>query len=302
MSGSRQLSDVLRSWQSCEEICGDLNHKLTQPRDAHLAQHADHLEHGEAALARTIENQIIPRLMLAHRLSASRNPDFANRGVSDADVSELARLVLQHDTSVSLTYLQTLLEQGASIDAVFLELLAPTARRLGEMWNADLCDFTDVTIGLSRLQQLCHELSPDFETEEVKSFDDHRILLATVPGEQHTLGIMLVEEYFRRAGWECCSISPQSVKELVKVVKRQHFDVVGFSVSYGILLEGVASAIQAVRKASLNKSVAIMVGGPIFLEHPEYAARVGADGTAEDGRQAVIQLRSLLGGKAKTIR
>jgi methanogenic corrinoid protein MtbC1 len=37
-----------------------------------------------------------------------------------------------------------------------------------------------------------------------------------------------------------------------------------------------------------------MVGGPLFIEHPELVAGVGADATAADGLQAVAQAQSLL--------
>jgi methanogenic corrinoid protein MtbC1 len=37
-----------------------------------------------------------------------------------------------------------------------------------------------------------------------------------------------------------------------------------------------------------------MVGGKVFLEHPELAALVGADATAYDARQACAQAESLL--------
>jgi methanogenic corrinoid protein MtbC1 len=37
-----------------------------------------------------------------------------------------------------------------------------------------------------------------------------------------------------------------------------------------------------------------MVGGPVFLAHPELVAMVGADATAADGRQAVQQAQRLL--------
>ncbi len=282
MSGSRLLIDVISSWHSCEDASGDVRRGEVSKDDE--------------LLARTIENQIIPRLMLSHRISSPRMGESRGRKIDEADVNELARLVVEHDEGVAFSYVQTLIEQGATVDSVFMELLAQTARRLGEWWSSDQCDFTDVTIGLSRLQQICHQLSPSFESGESPASEDYRILLSTVPGEQHTLGLMLVEECFRRSGWECCSIAPNSVSELVKTVKRQRFDVIGISVSCGVLLEGVASAIQAVRKASINGSATILVGGSIFLEHPEYAARVGADGTAQDGRQAIIQLRTLLRG------
>ena len=51
------------------------------------------------------------------------------------------------------------------LELLFLRLLAPAARRLGELWEGDLCTFTDVTIGLSHLQQVLRELSPVFEEE-----------------------------------------------------------------------------------------------------------------------------------------
>jgi MerR family transcriptional regulator, light-induced transcriptional regulator len=47
-------------------------------------------------------------------------------------------------------------------------------------------------------------------------------------------------------------------------------------------------AIHAVRLESRNKNIAVMVGGPIFVSHPEYVDLVGADMTAADGRDAVV--------------
>jgi len=106
---------------------------------------------------------------------------------------------------------------------------------------------------------------------------------------------MLIEEYFRRAGWDCSSGAPKDVRDMARRVRAQHFDVVGISVAWGALLDGISSTIQSIRKASLNKSIVVLVGGNIFLENPELVSRVGADGTAISGRHAVLQLRSLLG-------
>jgi methanogenic corrinoid protein MtbC1 len=37
-----------------------------------------------------------------------------------------------------------------------------------------------------------------------------------------------------------------------------------------------------------------MVGGPLVLDHPEVVARVGADATATDARDAAVQAEKLL--------
>jgi methanogenic corrinoid protein MtbC1 len=292
MPGSRQLIEAFGEWQSCEG----------EPSSETAASSAPAVqEFNRAMLGRTIESEVIPRLMMVHRTSTTREDPPSLLHVNNEDIAELARIVIEHETSVASAYVDALRNQGVPIDAIFMELLAPTARLLGEMWKADQCCFTDVTIGMARVQQIVHELSPEFERENAQAFDGRRILLVTVPGEQHTLGLMIVEEHFRRFGWDCSSSAPKDIRDITRLVRAQHFDVVGLSVSCGALMDTVPSSIQAIRKSSINKSVVVLVGGSIFLENPELASRVGADGTAEDGRHAILQLRSMLTTKLNTL-
>jgi hypothetical protein len=62
-------------------------------------------------------------------------------------VVQFTELVLTHHEP-ALAILRSLAERGATAHELCLDLLAPAARRLGEMWNTDCCDFTDVTIAL----------------------------------------------------------------------------------------------------------------------------------------------------------
>ena len=293
MPGSRQLIEAFGEWQSCEDQpSGDTIRSSGAPAIQ---------EFNRAMLGRTIEAEVIPRLMMAHRGFAQTETSPSSMHITSEDITELARIVVEHDTSVASSYIDALRNQGVPIDSIFLELMAPTARLLGEMWKSDQCCFTDVTVGMARLQQIVHELSPEFEREAAQAFDGRRILLLTMPGEQHTLGLMIVEEYFRRYGWDCCSSAPKDVRDMTRLARSQHFDVVGISVGWGALVENIASAIQSIRRASLNKNVVVLVGGNLFLENPAFVSRVGADGTAEDGRQAILQLRSLLNVNIKTL-
>jgi methanogenic corrinoid protein MtbC1 len=180
------------------------------------------------------------------------------------------------------------------MEALYLELLAPAARHLGELWTADLCGFAEVTVGLCRLHQVLRELSPAFQNEGGRRAHGRRALLVPVPGDQHTFGLVMVAEFFRRAGWDVWSGPPASRGELVGIVRREWFAVVGFSASCDTRLEALASGIHAVRRASRNPAVGVLVGGPVFVEHPELATLIGADATAVDGRQATLQAESLL--------
>lgn len=183
---------------------------------------------------------------------------------------------------------------GHSLEAVFLDLLSPTARLLGDMWRDDLCSFTDVTIGLSRLQQVLRELSPPFESESGPQMRG-RILLAATPGEQHSFGISMLETFFRRAGWDVCGGGTQSGAELLDCARDERLDAIGLSLSSDLLHGHLSALISALRKASQNPSVYVMVGGRYFIDHPDHAIAVGADAAASDAPDALRRADVCLG-------
>lgn len=253
-----------------------------------------------ARLARTIEGEIIPRLMLAHmEASAHRDsrPVAAPQPSAD-DVAELVRIVLTHDVAVATAYVEVFHSQGVALETLFLDLLAPAARLLGDLWKDDLCEFTDVTIGLSRLQQVLRVFSPTFESGVECMEEGQRILLVPAPGEQHTFGLTMVEEFFRRAGWDVASDPPSSrANDVTEVVRSERFAVVGFSLSCETRFEALAATIRSVRRASRNKGIRVLVGRRVFTEHPDLFVVAGADATAVDARQAIVQARGLLGSR-----
>lgn len=249
-----------------------------------------------APLLRTIEVEIIPRLVLARRALPEAPAVLPELDLDLArnDVSELAGLVLNRDVDVARSFVETLRTRGTPVESLYLDLLAPAARHLGELWTEDLCDFTQVTVGLGRLQQVLNELGPAFRTEAEHHEAGRRALLVPLPGEQHTFGLFMVAEFFRRASWDVWSGALPSTTDLSRRVREEWFAVIGFSVSTERGLDTLAASIRAVRRASCNRGIGVLVGGPMFIDHPEYVALVGADATAMDGRQAVAQAHNLL--------
>ena len=55
----------------------------------------------------------------------------------------------------------------------------------------------------------------------------------------------------------------------------------------------------ALRRASRNPDLVILVGGRVFSERPELAQDVGADGTAADGELAVALAVTILEQRAR---
>lgn len=203
----------------------------------------------------------------------------------------IPRLVLAPDGEPAYAHVERLLASGLPRETLFLEVLAPTARRLGELWQEDMCDFMDVTAGLARLQNILHELSPELLSPPTLTSVDRQILLAPAPGEQHTFGLSMVESFFRSAGWD---VTSEPDLDAARLVSARRFGIVGFSLSSETKLEALGAAIRAVRRSSRNPGIGIMVGGHLFIERPELVAIVGADLTATDGLTAVLLAQSLL--------
>jgi MerR family transcriptional regulator, light-induced transcriptional regulator len=243
-------------------------------------------------LAKTLESDVIPRLVGAHGKAARAPVQLEPREIEsfvgmlrNASDAELAALV------------EATQRRGLSVEAIFLELFAPAARFLGELWVDDRCDFSTVTICLGRLQRLLREWSPAFGNEVEHPANGRRILLAQHPEEQHSFGLSMVAEFFRREGWEVLGGVSGAVADPSAQVSREWFDAVGFSIGSETRIDWLRERIAKVRAATRNRSVVVLVGGPLFVLKPAWAQSVGADASGHDGGKAPKMAEDLLAAR-----
>jgi methanogenic corrinoid protein MtbC1 len=259
-------------------------------------------------LTRTVQDEVIPRLLMARRAQT-----LASRAgftlAKPAHVENLAALAMHGTQGETEAYVEALQDRGEATEAIFLELLAPAARRLGVMWEDDTADFAEVTIGLMRLGNVLRLLGRAFSGDTlalpgapsallVQSAPS--ALLVQMPGEQHGFGLAMVAQFFRRAGWRVREAPMVTRDALLALVGVEYFAVLGISVSCDDRLDALAADIAAIRRHARNPSLGVLVGGPPFVAHPGLAALVGADATAADGRQAVLQAQSLVARLARS--
>ncbi|MEM9401423.1 MAG: cobalamin B12-binding domain-containing protein [Pseudomonadota bacterium] len=244
-------------------------------------------------LGRIIEGDIIPRLMLAFDSprTASLDPKTVER-LRDS-VDEFVHLLIAHDASVATRYIGMLRADGTPLSALYLDLLAPAARRLGKLWEDDECSFTDVTVGVCRMHQVLLEFSRCFDATTGGDDPGRRTLIIPVPGEQHTFGIFMVIEFLRRAGWNCFSGTPGNASEFQEIIDSQAFDVIGFSISAERNIDTAQDLVNKVRDSQRNADTTIVIGGRLANENPDLADTIGADATASSGEDAVAQFNRL---------
>lgn len=164
-------------------------------------------------------------------------------------------------------------DANLSYQDMLVGLIAGVATEMGELWHNDEVSFLDVTLGAGRLQQALHHIGRPNVTP---SHPQRRVLVTTVPGEQHTLGAVLTERLLEAEGVDAVldirgsrPVDPQAAIG---------FDLVAISTpchrNTGIL----SGMVGALRDGSTPASPTILLGGSCGC--PDLAERVGADGFA----------------------
>ena len=223
------------------------------PASRAMAAHPALRDGADAQLARVVEGEIIPRLMLAHFAVRREEPRSSASVIGPRTLEAFTRMALTSEASTLAAYVEALVQGGVALEDVYVDLLMPVARRLGDDWNEDEISFTDVTVGLSRLQQVVRLFSRSLPTAGPE-LGAPSACFATAPGEQHAFGLMLLEDGFRRAGWRTCLDVSARLETAMEAVGEAWFDVFGISAVSDVEARTLAEAIRRVRHASRSRA------------------------------------------------
>ena len=227
-------------------------------------------------LARTLRSGVIPRLVEAQRPATPE---------SLPDPERLAHAALSDAPDAASDLVTGWFSTGTKFDVLCLDGLAPAARRLGEMWDDDRCDFAQVTLGTQHLARALRALCERDPAHPAPGCP--RALFVSVPGEQHSLGSTMLVEIFRRSGWDAEGGAPRTMAQLAHAVRTHAYDVAGLSAGCSACIGTVATGVRSIRAASSVRTIGVIVGGRLFADDPSLAQAVGADGTARDAREAL---------------
>ena len=229
-----------------------------------------------APLQRALQHVVIPDLV---RRCLPPSPGLQQpRVLSDLDQTRLA------DASVLSLYaieseLEALLALGWPMDRVYLDAIAGTARLLGQWWISDQLDFATLTVAAGRLQDIVREWEGRFvqSAAALPGADQLEAMLLSEFNDQHSLGLLMLQSFFKRDGWHVHNTWGLSEAGLLQHLQSNTVHLIGLSVCTDRNLFQTRRLIQAIRRRSVNPRIQVMVGGPLVLAHPEMVDDLGAD-------------------------
>lgn len=198
---------------------------------------------------------------LAHHAMARLCAEQAAGRVSRATIkamgdplpTALAYALCDDEDTAANALVDDLLKAGLSVEDVCLEHLAPAARRLGEWWETDRVPFTDVTLATARMQSMLRRMPAS--RVSVRCANGRGAMFAAVPGEEHTFGIMMAADLFRRHGWDVGLMVGCTHDELIARLARDDRPVIGLSCSGDHSFPALKRLMHGLRKNRPNAQV-----------------------------------------------
>ncbi|MDJ0807007.1 MAG: MerR family transcriptional regulator [Gammaproteobacteria bacterium] len=144
------------------------------------------------------------------------------------------------------------------------KVMAPALQVVGNAWTND-----EITIYEEHLvTQILKELVRQALSETIRDQTDPRIMLTTVPGEQHSLGLLMVEALLRLGGAEVISFGTEMpFKEIREAAERHSVQVVGLSFSGSFKTDDALVMLSGLRPM-IDPAIEIWVGGSAFAAKP----------------------------------
>lgn len=174
------------------------------------------------------------------------------------------------------------METSEMIDHIIPEV----ARILGQRWADDTISFADVTIGSARLQETVRALVAREVSSTIRGANSpyrrldranaRRVLMVIPQPEQHTLGVFVAADQFRRLGFEADILVDHHPRQMALALRNKHYAMIGITVAGRRTLATAKELVKTVR-ASVTRVTPIVLGGSLVGAEQDLKRATGVD-------------------------
>jgi 5-methyltetrahydrofolate--homocysteine methyltransferase len=216
-------------------------------------------------------------------------------------LDELKAKVMDMDAEKVAELTQKALAEGISAKEILNQALTPAMDIVGDEYERGDRFIPEMLLSANAMKGAMELLRPLLVKSGVEM--KGKVVVGTVEGDLHDIGLNLVRMMLEGAGFEVYSLGTDApAKEFVKAVKEFGAGLVGMSALLTTTMLNMAGVIEALRENGLRDRVKVMVGGAPVTQ--DYADEIRADGYAPDAFSAVKlaeRLAAELRGKTSTI-
>jgi excisionase family DNA binding protein len=273
---------MTRSELTLHEVAAELQvHYMTAYRYVRLGL----LPASKVGSGWVVRRDDLTRFRAAGRRKGAGRP---SKGVGEWERRFEARL-LAGDANGAWGVLEAALTAGADVESIYLDVIAPALRGIGDRWETGEVDVAVEHRASVIVSKLTGRLSSRFGR---RGRSRGNVVLGAAPGERHGLPVNLVADLVRAAGYDVddlgADVPANSLALAASSVPR--LVAVGISVTTPGLDDAVRSAVGSVRHQV--PGVPLLLGGAAISGADE-ARDLGADHYADDARGVIAVLDAL---------
>ena len=197
-------------------------------------------------------------------LAPRRSRETAPTPQADAgELDELLALIKQHDgIGYQQAMQQRLGRQG--LQRFVQDTIAPLTCRVGQAWEDGSFEVFEEHLFTELTKRLLRQAIAGLPASRLAP----RVLLTSVPEEQHVLGLLMVEALLSLEGAECVSLGTQMpLFDISRAAKAHQADVVALSFSVAFPARQTPGLLQQLRSL-LPDEVALWAGGAGVARSP----------------------------------
>lgn len=258
--------DLLRVWerrygfpQPGRDAAGDRVYPLEQVQRLRLIKRLLDTGHRPHQVVALPEGQLTAKLQALPPVTRGPNaPRSLSAETNSSDLDALLAPLLRHQPHELMDRLQAeLLRLG--LKAYIMERLAPLIERVGQLWAQGRVQIHEEHLFAEVVQQQLHRAIAQLGSPGPRHRP--RILLTTLPGESHGLGLMMAHCLLAAEGAECRSLGLETpIPELLEACQRHQSDVLALSFSSYASTALIESGLTALAAGLANRT-AIWCGG-----------------------------------------
>lgn len=193
-------------------------------------------------------------------------------------------LLLEQRESEALGLIEKLVASGTPLRKIYLDVFAVCQYEIGRLWQINAINvaqehqFTGATMRIMS-SLIAKTVKP--------ASKEHQIVLASVSGEHHDLGIRMVSDFYALDGWAAHYVGADTPdRDIIAFLKERSPQIFAVSATLVKHRSRVRSLIAQVRQAGIDAM--IIVGGRAFSGSDDAWRSVGADAYAANADSALV--------------
>jgi len=214
-------------------------------------------------------------------------------GKEEEILERLSAAVQSYDADAAAEAAKEATENGVAPVKAIERGLAVGLRVIGDKFEAGELWLPHLVLGAEAMEAAIKVLEEHMPLEELEATSRGTVVIGTVEGDLHDLGLRIVASMLRANGFKVHDLGcDTSSMDFIDKAKEANADIIALSSLMTTTMPFMKDVIEALEAAGTRDQYKVLVGGgPVSKE---WAKGIGADGYGRDAAEAVRVAMELL--------